>query len=39
MFPDIEFKGGKAIHNKEINRIQIIFDDIPNENIRSELKT
>ena len=38
VFPDIEFKGGKAIHNKEINRIQIIFDDIPNENIRSELK-
>ena len=37
-FPDVEFKGGKVIHNKEINRIQIIFDDIPNENIRSELK-
>ena len=38
VFPDTEFKGGKVIHNKEINRIQIIFDDIPNENIRSELK-
>ncbi len=38
VFQDIEFKGGKAIHNKEINRIQIIFDDIPNENIRNELK-
>ena len=37
-FIDIEFKGGKAIHNKEINRIQLLFDDIPSENIRRELK-
>lgn len=37
-FPDIEFKGGKAIHNKEINRIQLLFDDKPNEKIRNLLK-
>lgn len=37
-FPDTEFKGGKAIHNKEINRIQFIFDDIPSEEVRSQLK-
>ena len=37
-FPDVEFKGGKVIHNKEINRIQVFFDEIPNENIRNELK-
>jgi len=38
-FEDIEFKGGKAIHNKEINRIQLIFDSIPSEEIRSNLKS
>ena len=38
VFSDIEFKGGRAIHNKEINRIQLIFDGKPNEEIRSELK-
>lgn len=37
-FSDREFNGGKIIHNKEINRIQIIFDDIPSEEIRSQLK-
>lgn len=37
-FKDIEFAGGKAIHNKEINRIQILFDEIPNEETRSALK-
>lgn len=37
-FPDINFANGKAIHNKEINRIQLIFDEIPNPNIRKELK-
>lgn len=37
-FPDINFANGKAIHNKEINRIQLIFDEIPNQNIRKELK-
>lgn len=38
VFPDTEFKGGKAIHNKEINRIQLLFDGKPDENIRSQLK-
>lgn len=37
-FPDINFVNGKAIHNKEKNRIQLIFDEIPNQNIRKELK-
>lgn len=37
-FADIEFAGGKAIHNKEINRIQLIFDNIPDESVRNELK-
>lgn len=37
-FPDMKFKEGKAVHNKEINRIQLLFDDKPNENIREELK-
>lgn len=37
-FTDREFEGGKIIHNKEINRIQILFDDIPSEEIRSHLK-
>lgn len=37
-FADIEFAGGKAIHNKEINRIQLIFDNIPDESVRTELK-
>lgn len=38
-FNTIEFTGGKAIHNKELNRIQLIFDDIPDEDIRKELKS
>lgn len=37
-FSDKEFNGGKIIHNKEINRIQILFNDIPSEEIRSHLK-
>lgn len=37
-FQDKEFAGGKVIHNKEINRIQILFDEIPNEETRSALK-
>lgn len=37
-FKGIEFAGGKAIHNKEINRIQLVFDEIPDENIRTALK-
>ncbi len=38
-FQDINFNGGKVIHNKEINRIQILFESIPNEDIRKELKS
>ena len=38
-FEDKEFNGGKAIHNKEINRIQLIFDGIPGEDIRTALKS
>lgn len=38
VFVDTKFEGGKAIHNKEINRIQLLFDSIPNEEIRSQLK-
>lgn len=37
-FEEKNFTGGKIIHNKDINRIQILFDSIPEENIRSELK-
>lgn len=37
-FEEKEFNGGKIIHNKEINRIQIVFDAIPDEKIRNELK-
>ena len=38
VFPETKFKGGKAIHNKEINRIQLLFDNIPSFEIRNELK-
>ncbi|MDO4563348.1 MAG: DUF3560 domain-containing protein [Clostridia bacterium] len=38
-FEPIEFDGGRIEANKEINRIQIFFDDIPNEEIRSEMKS
>lgn len=37
-FNDIIFTGGKVIHNKEQNRIQFIFNDIPDETIRTLLK-
>ena len=37
-FKDIEFTGGKAVHNKEINRIQLIFESIPDEDIRDAIK-
>ena len=37
-FEDREFVGGKVIHNKEINRIQILFYDIPSAEVRSSLK-
>ena len=38
-FEDIAFNGGKVVHNKEINRIQILFDNIPDEKIRDLLKS
>lgn len=37
-FEEITFNGGKVIHNKEVNRIQILFDNKPDENIRNILK-
>ena len=38
-FEEVKFDGGKIIHNKEINRIQFLFDDIPNEETRKILKS
>lgn len=38
VFPETKFKGGRAIHNKEMNRIQLLFDGKPDDNIRSKLK-
>ena len=37
-FDDISFNGGKVIHNADVNRIQFIFDNIPDEKIRDILK-
>lgn len=37
-FEDITFTGGKAILNRDINRLQLLFDAIPNEEIRTLLK-
>lgn len=37
-FEDKKFEGCKVIHNKEINRIQFLFDEKPNEDIRNILK-
>lgn len=37
-FKNIVFTGGKAILNKEVNRIQILFDDKPSEEVRNILK-
>ena len=37
-FQEIIFEGGKVIHNKEQNRIQILFDEKPNEEVRTLLK-
>ena len=38
-FNDIEFTGGKVVRNKEINRIQFLFNSKPSEEIRSTLKS
>ena len=37
-FKEIILKNGTIIHNKEKNRIQILFNDIPDEEIRAKLK-
>ncbi len=37
-FEDVTFTGGKAILNREINRLQFIFDAIPDEETRTTLK-
>ena len=37
-FEEITFTGGKAILNRDINRIQILFDDKPSEEVRNILK-
>ena len=37
-FEDIIFQGGRATVNKDLNRVQLIFDDIPSEDIRTLLK-
>lgn len=33
-----EFEGGKVVANADNNRLQIFFDEIPNEELRKELK-
>ena len=38
-FKEINFENGKVIHNKEINRIQFLFDNIPDEDTRKILKS
>lgn len=38
-FQEINFNGGKVIHNKKINRIQFLFDSVPNEDTRKILKS
>ena len=36
--PDIEFEGGKIVENVKINRVQIIFDVRPDDDMISKLK-
>lgn len=38
-FEEVKFKGGKIIHKKDINRIQFLFDSIPDEETRKVLKS
>lgn len=35
---DLEFDGGRLVKNAEENRLQIIFDDVPDSDTRAELK-
>lgn len=39
--PDVEepFDGGRVVHNVPDNRLQILFDEIPGEAVRAELKS
>ena len=37
-FQEINFENGKVIHNKEQNRVQILFGEKPNEEVRNLLK-
>lgn len=34
-----KFNGGEIVKNADLNRLQIIFDDIPGENVRNALKS
>ena len=38
LFVSYEFEGGKVEANKQLNRLQIFFDDKPSADIRAELK-
>ena len=38
-FKEIDLENGKVIHNKDINRIQFLFDNIPDEETRKILKS
>lgn len=35
----LEFEGGEIVRNAELNRLQILFDDIPSPELRQELKS
>lgn len=35
---EIDFDGGRIVTNEEINRVQILFDEKPGEDLRSKLK-
>ncbi len=35
---DLKFDGGEIVRNAELNRLQIIFDDIPDDDTRTALK-
>lgn len=35
----LEFDGGEIVRNAELNRLQILFDDIPSPDLRQELKS
>lgn len=37
-FKEITFDNGKIIHNNEVNRVQILFDNIPDKEVRDILK-